>query len=235
MKKKTHVPGRYETIQVKTARKRSNSSARWLQRQLNDPYVQDAKRLGYRSRACFKLMELDDKFHFLTPHTRVVDLGAAPGGWSQVALERININARGIIVGIDLLEIEPLSGITFFQGDFLEEENVNKVREALGGGADVVMSDMAAPTTGHASTDHLRIMGLADAALDFAEEVLSPKGTFLAKVFEGGSHNELLTRLKLLFKTVKHVKPASSRKESSEMYVVALDFRGKNTYSQSPE
>lgn len=230
MTKKTHTPGRYEAVQVKTAKRRTSASTRWLKRQLNDPYVQDARRMGYRSRACFKLMELDDKFHFLKKNSRVVDLGAAPGGWSQVALERVNINEQGVIVAIDLLEMDPISGVSFFQGDFLLEENVIKVRDALGGGADVVMSDMAAATTGHALTDHLRIMNLADAALDFAEEVLVPGGTFLAKVFEGGSHQDLLMRLKTLFKTIKHVKPASSRKESSEMYVVALDFRGQNAY-----
>lgn len=237
MTKKTHTPGRYQTVRVKTARRRSNSSARWLNRQLNDPYVQDAKRLGYRSRACFKLIELDDRFQFLKPGTKVVDLGAAPGGWTQVVVERIKPgkNKDSAIVGIDLLEIEDIPGATLLQGDFLEEENVEAVRQALNGSADVVLSDMAAVTTGHANTDHLRIMGLAEAALYFAEEVLTPGGTFIAKVFEGGSHQELLTSLKKSFKTIKHVKPAASRKESSEMYVVAMGFRGKNSFSDQGE
>lgn len=233
MTKKTHTPGRYETVRVKTARKRSNSSVRWLNRQLNDPYVQDAKRMGYRSRACFKLIELDDRFKFLKPGTKVVDLGAAPGGWTQVVAERIRPlkNKKSAIVGIDLLEIEDIPGATLLQGDFLEEEHVEAVREALGGAADVVLSDMAAVTTGHSNTDHLRIMALAEAALMFAEEVLSQGGTFIAKVFEGGSDQQLLMALKKAFKTVKHVKPAASRKESSEMYVVATGFRGENMYS----
>lgn len=237
MTKKTHTPGRYETVRVKTARKRSNSSARWLNRQLNDPYVQDAKRLGYRSRACFKLIELDDRFKFLKPGAKVVDLGAAPGGWTQVVAERIKPlkNKNSVIVGIDLLEIEEIPGATLLQGDFLEDEGVEAVRDALGGPADVVLSDMAAVTTGHSNTDHLRIMALAEAALMFAEEVLTQGGVFIAKVFEGGSDQQLLTALKKAFKTVKHVKPAASRKESAEMYVVAMGFRGNNMYSSEEE
>jgi len=213
---------------VKTAAKRTVSSTRWLQRQLNDPYVQEARRLGYRSRAAFKLLQLDDKFKFLKPGTRLVDLGAAPGGWTQVAVERIGIlnHGRGKVVGIDILDWAPLAGATNLVGDFLADDAPDRLREALGGQADVVLSDMAAPTTGHPSTDHIRIIHMCEVALDFALTVLAPGGIFVAKVFKGGTERELLDLLKRSFETVKHAKPAASRSESAETYVVATGFKG---------
>jgi 23S rRNA (uridine2552-2'-O)-methyltransferase len=208
---------------VKTAKRRSLSSARWLERQLNDPYVAEAKKRGFRSRAAFKLLQLDDKHHFLTSGARVVDLGAAPGGWTQVAIERCG--PQGRIVGIDLLDMDPIAGATLITGDFLAEEAPARLKEALGGAADVVLSDMAAPATGHAKTDHLRVMALVEAALEFAEEVLAPGGHFVAKVLQGGTERELLARLKQRFAKVRHVKPAASRSDSAEMYLVASGFR----------
>jgi len=212
------------TVRVKTARKRSHSSALWLERQLNDPYVAEAKRLGMRSRAAFKLQQLDDKFHFLKPGTRVVDLGCAPGGWCQIAVERVG--ARGKVVGIDYLETEPVAGAEILQLDFLDPTAPDRLKAALDGPADVVLSDMAAPTTGHAPTDHLRVMGLAETAYDFAAEVLSPGGIFIAKVFQGGTERTLLDRLKKDFASVRHAKPPASRQDSAEVYVVATGFRG---------
>ena len=211
-------------VRVRKAAGRSNASTRWLQRQLNDPYVAEAERLGYRSRAAFKLLQLDDKLGFLKPGARVVDLGAAPGGWSQVAVERCGPDGR--VVGIDLVEIEPLAGAVFLEGDFLDEAAPERLMEALGGPADLVLSDMAAPATGHRSTDHPRIMALAEAALDFAEQVLAPGGGFVAKVLQGGSERELLERMKRGFDKVRHVKPPASRQDSAELYVVATGFRG---------
>jgi 23S rRNA (uridine2552-2'-O)-methyltransferase len=213
---------------VKTAAKRTVSSTRWLQRQLNDPYVAEAKRLGYRSRAAFKLLQLDDKFQILKPGTRLVDLGAAPGGWTQVAVERIGIlkHGRGKVVGIDILDWSPVAGATNLVGDFLADDAPDRLRDALGGPADVVLSDMAAPTTGHPPTDHMRIIHMCEVALDFAITVLAPGGTFIAKVFKGGTERELLDLLKRSFETVKHAKPAASRAESAETYVVATGFRG---------
>ncbi|MBE9557169.1 MAG: RlmE family RNA methyltransferase, partial [Proteobacteria bacterium] len=192
--------------------------------QLNDPYVAKAKRLGYRSRAAFKLAEIDDKYKFLKPGGRVVDLGAAPGGWVQVALERVG--AKGRVVGIDLQEIEPIAGSELLVGDFLDENAPDRLRTLLDGPADVVLSDMAAASTGHAATDHLRIMALAEAALDFALEVLAPGGTFVAKVLQGGSERGLLETMRRNFTKVAHVKPPASRKDSAELYVVATGFRG---------
>ncbi len=221
--------GRAPKVRVKTARRRSSSSTRWLERQLNDPYVAEAKRRGYRSRAAFKLLQLDDRFRFLRPGARVVDLGAAPGGWTQVAVDRTAAQSAGDagrVVAIDILEMAPFSGATVLQGDFLAEDAPQRIREALGGRADVVLSDMAAPTTGHAKTDHLRIMALAEAAYQFAAEVLAEGGAFVAKVFQGGAERELLAALKRDFAEVRHVKPAASRAESAEVYVVALGFRG---------
>jgi 23S rRNA (uridine2552-2'-O)-methyltransferase len=209
---------------VKTANKRSLSSQKWLERQLNDPYVARAKREGYRSRAAFKLLEIDEKFHILKPGQRVVDLGAAPGGWSQIAARKVG--AKGKVVGIDLLPIDPMAGVEFIQLDFLDESAPGKLIEMLGGPADVVMSDMAANTTGHKKTDHLRIIGLAEAAIYFAREILAPGGAFLAKVFQGGTENQLLTDLKRDFAVVRHVKPAASRADSAELYVLATGFRG---------
>ena len=212
---------------VKTARKRSLSSQKWLERQLNDPYVARAKREGYRSRATYKLLELDDKYRLLKPGQRVIDLGAAPGGWSQVAAKRVgSADGKGRVVGIDLLPIEPLPGVEFIQLDFLDPEAPDRLVALLGGPADVVLSDMAANATGHKKTDHLRIMGLAEAAVDFARAVLAPGGTFLAKVLQGGTEGALLADLKRDFATVRHVKPAASRADSSELYVLATGFRG---------
>jgi len=211
------------TVRVKTARKRSHSSALWLERQLNDPYVVEAKRLGFRSRAAFKLQQLDDKFHFLKPGTRVVDLGCAPGGWCQIAVDRVG--ARGKVVGIDYLATEPVAGAEILQLDFLDPSAPERLKAALDGPADVVLSDMAAPTTGHAPTDHLRVMGLAEIAYEFAAEVLSPGGVFIAKVFQGGTERTLLDRLKKDFATVRHAKPPASRQDSAEVYVVASGFR----------
>jgi 23S rRNA (uridine2552-2'-O)-methyltransferase len=215
---------RVEAIRVKTARRRTLSSTIWLQRQLNDPYVAEAKRQGYRSRAAFKLQQLDDRFHFLKKNGRVVDLGAAPGGWSQIAVERTG--PGGKVVGIDYLPMEPVPGATILELDFLDATAPERLRQILGGPADVVLSDMAAPTTGHGPTDHLRIMGLADTAYEFAAEVLAPGGTFIAKVFQGGTERTLLERLKREFTTVRHVKPQASRQDSAEIYVVASGFRG---------
>ena len=209
---------------VKTANKRSLSSQKWLERQLNDPYVARAKREGYRSRAAFKLLEIDEKYHILKPGQRVVDLGAAPGGWSQIAAKKVG--PKGKVVGIDLLPIDPMAGVEFIQLDFLDEGAPGKLIEMLGGPADVVMSDMAANTTGHKKTDHLRIIGLAEAAIYFAREILAPGGVFIAKVFQGGTENQLLTDLKRDFAVVRHVKPAASRADSAELYVLATGFRG---------
>ncbi|PVE23141.1 rRNA methyltransferase [Microvirga sp. KLBC 81] len=209
---------------VKTANKRSLSSQKWLERQLNDPYVARAKREGYRSRAAFKLLEIDEKYHILKPGQRIVDLGAAPGGWSQIAAKKVG--PKGKVVGIDLLPIDPMAGVEFIQLDFLDESAPGKLIEMLGGPADVVMSDMAANTTGHKKTDHLRIIGLAEAAIYFAREILAPGGVFIAKVFQGGTENQLLNDLKRDFAVVRHVKPAASRADSAELYVLATGFRG---------
>jgi 23S rRNA (uridine2552-2'-O)-methyltransferase len=212
---------------LKTARKRTLSSQKWLERQLNDPYVARAKREGYRSRAAFKLLEIDEKYHLLKPGQRVVDLGAAPGGWSQIAARKVgSADGRGRVVGIDLLPIDPLPGVDFIQLDFLDDAAPERLIEMIGGRADVVMSDMAANTTGHKKTDHLRIVGLAEAAIHFAREILAPGGAFVAKVFQGGTENQLLADLKRDFATVRHVKPAASRADSSELYVLATGFRG---------
>jgi 23S rRNA (uridine2552-2'-O)-methyltransferase len=199
------------------------SSKTWLARQLNDPYVAQAKAKGYRSRAAFKLIELDDKFHFLNAGARVLDLGAAPGGWSQVA--RARVGPKGSVVGADILDMEPLTGVQLLKLDMRDEEAPTAIRAALSGPADVVLSDMAAPTTGHRATDHLRTTVLFGAALDLAEELLAPGGIFVGKVFQGGAAPELLARLKKSFRDVRHVKPPASRAESVELYLVALGFR----------
>jgi 23S rRNA (uridine2552-2'-O)-methyltransferase len=220
---------RRPAVRVKTAAKRKPSSTQWLERQLNDPYVSEAKRLGYRSRAAFKLMELDDRFHVLKPGLSVVDLGAAPGGWTQVAVERVRAEAgRGRVVGMDILPVDPIPGASLLQGDFLDAAAPAKLRAALGGPADVVLSDMAAPTTGHAATDHLRVVALAEAGYAFAREVLAPGGAFIAKVFQGGAEGELLAALKRDFASLRHAKPPASRAESAEIYVVAQGFRGRS-------
>jgi 23S rRNA (uridine2552-2'-O)-methyltransferase len=216
---------------VKTANKRSLSSQKWLERQLNDPYVARAKREGYRSRAAYKLLEIDEKYHLLKTGQRVVDLGAAPGGWSQIAARKVG--PKGKVVGIDLLPIDPMPGVEFIELDFLDETAPGKLVDMLGGPADVVMSDMAANTTGHKKTDHLRIMGLAEAAIYFAREILAPGGVFIAKVFQGGTEGELLADLKRDFAVVRHVKPAASRTDSAELYVMATGFRGAAAQSLS--
>ena len=218
--------GRDLAVRVR-ARGRSASSQRWLQRQLNDPYVAEAQRLGLRSRAAFKLTDLDDRFRLLKPGMVVVDLGAAPGGWAQIAAERIKAGrGGGKVVAIDILEMDPLPGVEIMHLDFLDPTAPERLTAAIGGGADVVLSDMAASATGHSATDHLRIVGLAEAAHAFAHDVLKPGGTFVCKVFQGGSGRTLLEALKRDFTDVRHVKPPASRAESAEVYVVARGFRG---------
>lgn len=208
---------------VKTAKKRKHSSTLWLERQLNDPYVREAQRLGYRSRAAFKLKEIDEQMRLIKPGAVVVDLGAAPGGWCQVAAEK----KAGRIVAIDLLPVDAVPEMVFLQMDFMDEKAPQALIDALGGEkVDLVLSDMAPNTTGHRQTDHLRIMMLADAAYDFAAQVLKPGGAFMAKVLQGGAQNELLQRLKTDFGKVRHVKPPASRSDSAEHYVVATGFRG---------
>jgi 23S rRNA (uridine2552-2'-O)-methyltransferase len=219
--------GRGLTERVKTAGKRSVSSTRWLQRQLNDPYVAEAKKQGFRSRAAFKLLQLDERFHFLKAGARVVDLGAAPGGWTQVAGEKVLKSGRGKVIGIDILEMDPVPGAEILHLDFMSDEAPDKLKALLDGEADVVLSDMAASATGHQQTDHLKIMALAETAYAFAAEVLAPGGTFIAKVLQGGATGDLLKELKRDFAEVRHVKPAASRKDSAEIYVVALSFRGR--------
>jgi 23S rRNA (uridine2552-2'-O)-methyltransferase len=210
-------------VRVKDARK-SVSSRRWLARQLNDPYVARARREGFRSRSAFKLIEIDDKARFLKKGARVIDLGAAPGGWSQVAAKRIGEDGR--IVAIDVLAMDGIPGVEFIQLDFLDSSAPDKLKTMLGARADVVLSDMAANATGHARTDHLKIMALVEAAAEFAREVLAPGGAFLAKVLQGGTEAALLAALKRDYKTVKHVKPAASRADSAELYLLASGFRG---------
>jgi 23S rRNA (uridine2552-2'-O)-methyltransferase len=215
-------------VKLRTAKGRKTASTRWLQRQLNDPYVEEAKRRGYRSRAAFKLIEIDDKYRLLKPGMTVVDLGAAPGGWSQIAAERVgSVEGRGQVLAVDLAAIEPLPGVEVLTLDVSAENALASIRTYLKGGrADVVMSDMASPATGHRATDHLRVIALVEAALDLAEDVLKPGGTFLAKVFQGGAGGELVARLKRSFAKVQHVKPKASRPESPEVYVLATGFRG---------
>jgi 23S rRNA (uridine2552-2'-O)-methyltransferase len=214
-------------VRVKTAKRRTASSTRWLERQLNDPYVARAQAEGYRARSAFKLIELDDRYRLLVPGKRVVDLGAAPGGWSQVAVARTQSTAaKPLVVAIDYLPMEPIAGAVILQQDFLDAKAPDAIRAALGGQADVVLSDMAAPTTGHRATDHIRTIALCDAAAEFAATILKPGGDFVAKVFRGGAEGELLARLKRDFATVHHVKPPSSRQESVELYMVAKGFRG---------
>lgn len=225
MAKKSKGSGeRNLSVRVKTARGRKLSSTRWLQRQLNDPYVAAAKSQGYRSRAAFKLKEINDRFQFLKRGQTVLDLGAAPGGWCQVALEKLKSDGR--VIGVDLQEMESVPGAELMQLDFLAEDALDRINEVLEGKVDVVMSDMAASSTGHKQTDHLKIMALCEAALEFACEILKPDGVFLAKVLQGGAERDLMETLRRDFKTVRHVKPEASRKDSSEMYVLATGFRG---------
>lgn len=213
-------------VRVKTGKGRKLSSKLWLERQLNDPYVARAKREGMRSRAAYKLIEIDDKARFLKKGARVVDLGAAPGGWAQVAAKRVHAPALGKVIGIDLLDIDPLPGVEFRVFDFLDPGAPDLLKKMLGGPADVVLSDMAANATGHRKTDHIKIVALVEAATEFAREVLAPGGTFLAKVIQGGTEGTLLTLLKKDFAVVKHVKPLASRADSAELYLLATGFRG---------
>lgn len=232
--------GRELHVRVKTARGRTASSQRWLQRQLNDPYVARSKREGYRSRAAYKLTEIDDKHHILAPGMKIVDLGAAPGGWSQVAVERVkSSDADPSVVAIDYLEMDQLPGVILFKKDFLDEDAPALLEEALGGLADVVLSDMAAPTTGHQQTDHLRTTFLCEVAVDFSLNVLKPGGHFLSKVFRGGAESAVLTTLKQHFATVYHIKPPASRAGSVELFILAKGFKGKRddarALGQEPE
>jgi len=223
--------GRDLTVSLRTGRGRTPASRRWLERQLNDPYVARAKREGLRSRAAFKLAEIDDKYRVFAPGAKVADLGAAPGGWSQIAVARVGATdsarrQRGRVVACDILDMPPIPGVEFLKLDFLDTSAPNLLKERLGGLADVVMSDMAANATGHRQTDHLKIMALAEAAAMFARETLRPGGAFLCKVLQGGTEGELLAALKRYFATVKHVKPAASRADSAELYVLAMGYRG---------
>jgi 23S rRNA (uridine2552-2'-O)-methyltransferase len=224
--KKSGPPAaRNAAVKVRTARRRKPSSTEWLSRQLNDPYVAEAQRLGYRSRAAFKLIELDDRFRLLLPARRVVDLGCAPGGWTQVAVERVGV--RGAVVGVDLSEAAPIGGATILRADIHDAAAVSGIKAELGGLADVVLSDMAPPATGHAPTDHLRIVALAEAAFVVAGQILKPGGAFVAKVFQGGAEGALLAQLKQGFAELRHAKPPASRAQSAETYVVAKGFRGR--------
>jgi 23S rRNA (uridine2552-2'-O)-methyltransferase len=222
--------GRDLKVRVKTGKGRSLSSKLWLERQLNDPYVARAKREGFRSRAAYKLIEIDSKHHLFKPGMKVVDLGAAPGGWSQIAARRVGAaEGKGRVAAIDLLEMPSIPGVDFVQLDFLDDAAPETLKAMLDGPADIVMSDMAANATGHRKTDHLRIMGLAEAAADFAGEVLAPGGAFLCKVLQGGTEASLLAKLKQDFSSVKHVKPAASRADSAELYLLATGYRGTTT------
>ena len=221
--------GRGKAVRVKTASRRRPSSTRWLERQLNDPYVNEARRLGFRSRAAFKLMQLDERFHLLSPGKIVVDLGAAPGGWTQFAVGRVAPpgKAAGQVVAVDISPMDPVPGAIVLQGDCRDATMIAAVREAIGRSADLVLSDMAPPATGHAQTDHLRIIALAEIAHESALALLAPGGSFVCKVLQGGAQGELLAALKRGFATVRHVKPAASRTDSSEVYLVAQGFRAR--------
>ena len=244
MHPKSNRGGRDLKVRLRSQKGRKVASKLWLERQLNDPYVARARHEGLRSRAAFKLAEIDDKFRLLKPGAKVVDLGAAPGGWSQIAAQRVgavrgkedvqaNTPGRGRVVAIDLLDMPAIAGVEFLHLDFLDPEAPDRLKALLGGAADVVLSDMAANATGHRKTDHLRIMALAEAAAMFARDVLHPGGTFLCKVLQGGTEAELLAGLKRDFATVKHVKPAASRSDSAELYVLALGFRGASPRDKS--
>ncbi|WP_341990802.1 RlmE family RNA methyltransferase [Azorhizobium sp. AG788] len=223
-------------VRVKSSRGRTTSSQKWLQRQLNDPYVARAKREGWRSRAAFKLIEIDEKLHLLRRGMRVVDLGAAPGGWSQVAAKKVGVSeGNGKIVAIDLLEMDHVTGVTFAQMDFLDPKAPEQLLAMLDGQADVVMSDMAANATGHKKTDHLKIVALVELAAEFARQVLAPGGCFVAKVIQGGTEGTLLGDLKRDFAVVRHLKPAASRADSAELYLVATGFRGKASPTASDD
>lgn len=229
--------GRQLAERVKTARGRPISSTRWLRRQLNDPYVARARAEGYRSRAAYKLIEIDERFHLFKPGARVIDLGAAPGGWTQVAVQRVRAGKAGggHVLAVDITEMEPVPGADFLRLDFLDPDAEEKILAALDGPADIVLSDMAAPATGVARVDHLRIMGLCEAVLDFAGAVLAPGGAMVAKVLQGGGEAEFVRALKRAFGKVKHVKPPASRTHSAEMYVVAMGYRGGPVSGDAPD
>lgn len=218
--------GSRQKVRVRGGKGRSVSSRSWLERQLNDPYVARAKREGMRSRAAYKLIEIDDKARFLKKGARVIDLGAAPGGWSQVAAQRVGAPKQGRVIAIDILTMEPVPGVDFVKFDFLDRAAPDKLKDMIGGPADVILSDMAANATGHARTDHLKIMALVEAAAEFARDLLAPGGTFLAKVLQGGTEAALLASLKRDYKSVKHIKPPASRTDSAELYLLATGFRG---------
>lgn len=222
-KKKT---SRLVNSHLKSAKGRTSSSNKWLKRQLNDPYVHQSKLDGYRSRAAYKLLEMDEKLQLLRPGQSVVDLGAAPGSWAQIAEKKVNNGARGKVIAVDLLEISPLANVDFLQADFTDEATIKWLHEKCEGGVDVVLSDMAPNTTGHSSVDHLRIMGLCEEVFLFASEVLREGGSVICKVFQGGTEKELLSQIKKQYTSVKHIKPKASRKESAELYVVATGFKG---------
>jgi len=221
-KKGTSLRGRQKTVHVKKTKQMSNSSKRWLDRQLNDPYVAAAQREGYKSRAAYKLIEMDEQLKLIKPNMLVLDLGAAPGGWSQVAAQK-----KARVVALDILPMDPIPGVAIFHMDFMDEDAPETLVNALAGPVDLVLSDMAPNTMGHQRTDHIRIMNLVEAAYDFAIQVLKPDGAFVAKVFQGGTEGKLLTQMKKDFTTVKHIKPPASRQESAEQYVVARGFRRK--------
>jgi 23S rRNA (uridine2552-2'-O)-methyltransferase len=221
-----NTPGQRDLkVRLRTGKGRTLAQKRWLERQLNDPYVTRAKREGFRSRAAYKLIEIDDKHHLLRPGAKVIDLGAAPGGWAQVAAQRVKAAEKGRVIAIDILDMEPIPNVEFLKLDFLDAKAPATMRAMLGGPADIVLSDMAANTTGHRKTDQLRIIGLVEEAAAFARDMLAPGGAFLAKVRQGGTDSDLLTLLKRNFSSVRHVKPAASRAGSSELYVLAKGFR----------
>jgi 23S rRNA (uridine2552-2'-O)-methyltransferase len=221
-----NTPGQRDLkVRLRTGKGRTLAQKRWLERQLNDPYVTRAKREGFRSRAAYKLIEIDDKHHLLRPGAKVIDLGAAPGGWAQVAAQRVKAAEKGRVIAIDILDMEPIPNVEFLKLDFLDAKAPATMRAMLGGPADIVLSDMAANTTGHRKTDQLRIIGLVEEAAAFARDMLAPGGAFLAKVRQGGTDSDLLTLLKRNFSSVRHVKPAASRASSSELYVLAKGFR----------
>ena len=221
--------GQQKKVRVKTAKKRSNASTKWLERQLNDPYVQEAQAMGYRSRAAFKLIQMDEQLDLLRPGQNIVDLGAAPGGWTQIIVDKVKPEKTGArVVGLDILPMDDIQGATIIKMDFMDNDAPDRLIEALEGEkVDLVVSDIAPPTIGHKQTDHLRIMAIVEAAYDFALDVLKPDGVFLAKVFQGGASNELMADMKRAFKTTKHIKPKASRQDSSEMYVVGKGFKGR--------
>ena len=228
------VRGPRQKVRVRAGKGRSASSRHWLERQLNDPYVARARREGMRSRAAYKLVEIDDKAHFLRKGARVIDLGAAPGGWSQIAAKRVDAPRYGKVIAIDVLPMDPVPGVDFVKLNFLDDSAPGALKDMMGGPADVVLSDMAANATGHARTDHLKIMALVEAAADFARGVLAPGGTFLAKVLQGGTEAALLASLKRDYKSVRHVKPPASRTDSAELYLLATGFRGELSLRAPP-